>query len=131
LVDSPETLKYLGSRNIAILSCDLDSRDFKIRKADQLVKYIIDTLERKGKGIILMHDNHEWTAHAVPALLTELKSRGYRIVHMTAKGTATSLAQWDEWAKTQIKGAELGSSAPLSSVVRTLEPNSTDAPQKK
>jgi peptidoglycan/xylan/chitin deacetylase (PgdA/CDA1 family) len=129
LVDSPETLKYLASRNIAILSCDVDSRDFAIHKADKLVKYIIDTLERKGKGIILIHDNHEWSAQAVPALLTELKSKGYRVVHMTAKGTATSLPQWDDWAKSQIKGAEVGTSAPLSSVVRTI--GSTDAPQKK
>jgi peptidoglycan-N-acetylglucosamine deacetylase len=129
LVDSPETLKYLGSRNIAILSCDLDSRDFAIRNADKLVKYIINNLERKGKGIILIHDNHEWSAHAVPALLTELKSKGYRVVHMTAKGSATSLPQWDDWAKTQIKGAEVGNSTPLSNVVRTI--TSTDAPQKK
>ena len=33
----PEMVTYLGERNIAIFSCDIDSFDFKTHKADQVV----------------------------------------------------------------------------------------------
>jgi peptidoglycan/xylan/chitin deacetylase (PgdA/CDA1 family) len=121
LLDSKETIAHLASRNIAIFSCDLDSFDFKVRKSDEVVKSVMKKLERKGKGIILMHDSHEWTAKAVPEILNELKSKEYKVVHMTAKGQAESLAQWDDWAKSQIKGARVGTDLPTSSVVRTIE----------
>ena len=39
-------------------------------------------LDRAGKGVLLLHDTHPWTADMVPMLLRELKARGYRIVHM-------------------------------------------------
>jgi len=137
LLDSKETMDHLASRNIAIFSCDLDSFDFKLRKPEDVVKSVMTKLERKGKGIILMHDSHEWTANAVPEILSQLKSKGYKIVHMTAKGKAESVAQWDDWAKTQLKGGRAGSDVPVSSVVRTIEerspvnPATTEAPQKR
>ena len=37
----PEMLTYLGQRNIASFSTDIDSFDFKIKKPDQLVKSLI------------------------------------------------------------------------------------------
>ena len=39
-------------------------------------------LDRAGKGMLLFHDTHQWTADMVPMLLSELKAKGYRIVHM-------------------------------------------------
>ena len=56
LQDPKEAVAYLGSRNIAIFSHDLDSFDFKIHKPEDVVKSVMTKLERKGKGIILMHD---------------------------------------------------------------------------
>src|SRR5262249_6527846 len=56
LRDSPELLKYLSDRNIAIFSTDLDSFDFMARRPEQVIKSVLDKLEKKGKGIILMHD---------------------------------------------------------------------------
>ncbi len=41
LQHTPEILAYLGERNIAIFSTDIDSFDFKIRKPDQVVKSIM------------------------------------------------------------------------------------------
>jgi peptidoglycan/xylan/chitin deacetylase (PgdA/CDA1 family) len=137
LLDSKETMSHLASRNIAVFSCDLDSFDFKVRKPEQVVKNVMTKLEKTGKGIILMHDSHEWTANAIPILLSELKSKGYKVVHMTSKGQGTSVAQWDDWIKEQIKGVRVGGDIPTSSVVRTIEENvqrtpvSTEAPQKK
>ncbi len=56
----------------------------------------MERLERKRKGIILLHDIHERTALAIPALLHELKKRGYHVVHVVPSGA--------EHAKMETKG---------------------------
>jgi peptidoglycan/xylan/chitin deacetylase (PgdA/CDA1 family) len=118
LQDPKELLAYLGSRNVAIFSHDLDSFDFKIRKPEEVIKSVMSKLERKGKGIILLHDFQQATAKAAEGLLNELKAKGYRVVHMRAKTPLETLPKWDEVAKSEIKG--LGD-RPTSSVVRTIE----------
>ena len=119
-------LAYLGTRNIAIFSHDLDSFDFKMRKPEDVVKSVMGKLEKKGKGIILMHDFQQATAKAMPDLLNELKAKGYKVVHMKAKASLATLPQWDEAAKGEFKGATTGSDRPTSSVVRTVdEPGAT------
>src|SRR5215468_11826507 len=87
LKDPKEALEYLGSRNVAIFSHDLDSFDFKIQKPEDVVKSVMTKLERKGKGIILMHDFQQATAKAVPTILSELKAKGYKVVHMRPKAS--------------------------------------------
>ena len=120
LQDPKDTLAYLGTRNIAVFSHDLDSFDFKMRKPEDVVKSVMTKLERKGKGIILMHDFQQATAKAVPELLDELKAKGYKVVHMKAKAPLPTIAQWDDAAKSEVKGV-VGSDRPTSSVVRTLD----------
>ena len=41
----PELIKYMGERNIAMFSTDLDSFDFKMRRAEQVVKSVMHKLE--------------------------------------------------------------------------------------
>ena len=65
---------YLGQRNIAVFSTDMDSFDFKLRKPEQIIKSIMTKLQKHGKGIVLMHDFQTGTSHAVPQLLAELKA---------------------------------------------------------
>ena len=88
LQDTPETLAHLQSRNVGIFSTDIDSFDFKLHTGDYLIKSVIDKLEKKGKGIILMHDIQPATARAVPALLAALKTHGFQIVHVKEIGRA-------------------------------------------
>src|SRR5215472_11968996 len=52
----PEMLTYLGERNIASFSTDIDSWDFKIKKPEELNKSLMGKLNKLGKAIILMHD---------------------------------------------------------------------------
>ena len=122
LVDTPETIAYLGKRNIAIFSTDIDSFDFKPQSADHLVKSLMEKLDKRGKGILLMHDIHKTTAKAVPMLLAELKAKGYKIVHMTAKGTITTVAEYDQAIEKEAKGLpQVGAERPTSSIVKTVE----------
>jgi peptidoglycan/xylan/chitin deacetylase (PgdA/CDA1 family) len=115
----PEMVTYLGSRNIAIFSCDLDSFDFKARNPQQVIDVTMKKLDKLGKGIILMHDFHKHTAEALPALLRKLKEGGYKVVQMKAKGTLESLPQYDEEVLKDTKLPTV-SSRPVSSVVQTI-----------
>ena len=65
----PEMVTYLGTRNIAIFSCDLDSFDFKASKPQTVIDNVMRRLDKLGKGIILMHDFQKHTAEALPDLL--------------------------------------------------------------
>ena len=115
----PEMVTYLGERNIAMFSCDLDSFDFKASKPQQVIDVTMKKLDKLGKGIILMHDFHKHTAEALPALLRRLKDGGYKVVRMTAKAPVQTIPQYDEEL---LKDAKLPtvSSRPVNSVVQTI-----------
>src|ERR1700722_785296 len=115
----PEMVTYLGTRNIAMFSCDLDSFDFKARNPQQVIDVTMKKLDKLGKGIILMHDFHKHTAEALPELLSKLKAGGYKVVKMVAKAPVQSLPQYDEEI---LKDAKLPtvSTRPVSSVVQTI-----------
>ena len=115
----PEMVTYLGERNIAMFSCDLDSFDFKARNAQAVIDVTMKKLDKLGKGIILMHDFHKHTAEALPDLLKKLKAGGYKVVAMKSKAPVQTIAKYDEEV---IKDAKLPtvSSRPVSSVVQTI-----------
>ena len=115
----PEMVTYLGTRNIAMFSCDLDSFDFKARNAQEVIDVTMKKLDKLGKGIILMHDFHKHTAEALPELLRKLKAGGYKVVQMKAKGRLESLPQYDEQLQKEAKLPTV-SSRPVSSVVQTI-----------
>jgi peptidoglycan/xylan/chitin deacetylase (PgdA/CDA1 family) len=115
----PEMVTYLGARNIAIFSCDLDSFDFKAKNPQQVIDVTMKKLDKLGKGIILMHDFHKHTAEALPTLLRRLKEGGYKVVQMKAKAPVQSLPQYDEELQKDVKLPTV-SSRPVSSVVQTI-----------
>ena len=115
----PQLLSYLGERNIAIFSTDIDSRDFKMHKPDQVIKSVMSQLEKHGKGIILLHDFHKNTADALPELLRQLKAGGYKVVHMVPKGQLTTVPKYDEMVAHQ-STLSSNNTRPESSVVRTI-----------
>lgn len=120
LQDPPDMVSYLGSRNIAIFSMDLDSFDFKIKKSELVVKSVMDKLAKKGKGIVLLHDFQAGTGKAIPEILAQLKANGYKIVHMKAKAQATTLAEYDTAAAAEFKGPMTPGQS-TSSIVKTVD----------
>ena len=122
LVDSPETIAHLGTRNIAMFSTDVDSFDFKLQPPEHLVKGVMQKLEKSGKGILLMHDIHKNTAKALPLLLSELKAKGFKIVHIRAKAEVQTLAEYDAAIEKDAKGLpQAGAEKATSSIVKTIE----------
>lgn len=115
----PALVTYLGTRNIAMFSCDIDSFDFKAHKPQQVIDTVMKKLDKLGKGIILMHDFQKHTAEALPELLRRLKAGGYKVVKMRAKAPVETLPQYDEELLKNVKLPTV-STRPLSSVVRTV-----------
>jgi peptidoglycan-N-acetylglucosamine deacetylase len=85
LNDSTELNDYLAKRNIAIISCDIATDDWKGIGASKIVARTLQRLERSGKGILLFHDTKRATVAALPVLLDELARRGYHIVNIVPK----------------------------------------------
>jgi len=92
----PDLLAYMSERNIAVFSADFDSRDFKMRKPEEVIKSVMTKLEKNGKGIILMHDFRRATAEAMPELLRQMKAGGYKVVHLVPHQMVTTLPKYDE-----------------------------------
>jgi peptidoglycan/xylan/chitin deacetylase (PgdA/CDA1 family) len=115
----PGLVAYLGSRNVAIFSTDMDSFDFAVRRPEQVIKSVMTKLEKHGKGIVLMHDFQHPTSEALPELLNLLKAKGYKVVQMRAKEAVKTLARYDEEIAKEFKLPTV-SDRPTSLVVRTI-----------
>ena len=115
----PEMVTYLGTRNIGIFSTDMDSLDFKIRKPEQVIASVMKKLEKRGKGIVLLHDFQHPTSLALPELLAQLKAGGYKIVQVRAKDPVKTLPEYDEAIMKEFGGNTV-SALPTSNVVRTI-----------
>ncbi len=115
----PEMLTYLGERNVASFSTDVDSWDFKIKKPEELTKSLMGKVRKAGKGIILMHDFQKVTSIALPQILEQLHQEGFKVVHIVPKETLSTLPQYDEAVLKENKLPTL-TSRPSASVVRTI-----------
>lgn len=115
----PEMLTYLGTRNVGIFSTDMDSFDFKIRKAEQVIVSVMTKLKKRGKGIVLLHDFQHPTSLALPELLAQLKAGGYKIVQVRSKDPLTTLPEYDAAIMKEL-GIGAVSTRPIANVVRTV-----------
>ena len=115
----PQLLSYLAERNIGVFSTDIDSRDFKLHKPEDVIKSVMSQLEKHGKGIILIHDFKHHTAEAIPELIRQLKAGGYKMVHMVPKGEVTTVPKYDEMLSHEDKLSS-NNTRPESSVIRTI-----------
>ena len=120
LQQPPELMAYLGTRNIATFSTDIDTFDFKLHKPEDVIKSAMTKLAKNGKGILLMHDFQHNTAEALPELLRQLKDGGYKIVHMVPKEQVTTLAKYDDMVRAQDKYSSANNTRPEPTVVKTI-----------
>jgi len=115
-----DAMAYLGARNIAIFSTDIDTFDFKMRRPEDVVKSAMTKLAKNGKGILLMHDFQHNTAEALPELLRQLKAGGYKIVHMVPKEPVTTLAEYDDMVRARDKYSISNNARSESSIIKTI-----------
>jgi peptidoglycan/xylan/chitin deacetylase (PgdA/CDA1 family) len=115
----PELLKYVGERNLGVFSTDMDSFDFKMRKPEQVIASVMKKLEKHGKGIILMHDFQQATAHAAPDLLKKLKDGGYKVVQVVGKTPVEPKKEYVDMVMKEMGGG-LDTARPMSSVIKDI-----------
>jgi peptidoglycan/xylan/chitin deacetylase (PgdA/CDA1 family) len=63
-------------------SADFPAEDWLRISANEIAARALQRIEARGRGMLLLHDIHPATVLALPIILRELKSRGYRIVHV-------------------------------------------------
>lgn len=102
LRDTKAMLSHLSERQIGTFGIDIDSRDFTTRNPGNVQRAVLQQLAARRKGIILFHDIQPSTASALRSLLAELKTRGYKIVHMVPKSAATTLPEFDARAEQEL-----------------------------
>jgi len=119
LQHNPAAVTYLGTRNVAMFSTDLDSFDFRSNNSEQIINTVMTKVDKLGKGIILMHDFQKLTGEALPTLLKRLKAGGYKVVHMKAKTPFDTLPEYDAMMVKDLKLPTV-SSRPVGAVVQTV-----------
>jgi peptidoglycan/xylan/chitin deacetylase (PgdA/CDA1 family) len=73
----------LAARSLVVFSSDVVADDwFHHITPAQIVQRAMSRLEKRGRGILLLHDIHPWTVAALPELLKELKEKGFHVVQM-------------------------------------------------
>jgi peptidoglycan-N-acetylglucosamine deacetylase len=82
--DTPDLEAWFAANNIGTFSTDLWASDWIEMTPQTELNLIMARLEAVKRGMILLHDNHQWTADMLPRFLHELKLRGYHVVHMVA-----------------------------------------------
>lgn len=84
LQDTQNLTNYLNQNNFNVISTDTIAYDWE-ENADikSVHKKIFAQLDmHNNSGIILLHDNRELAANALPSLLKSLKKMGYKIVKL-------------------------------------------------
>ena len=92
LSESSFVIAYLKQHNIAMFAIDVDSQDWRIHSSSKLVEHVMAGLEHRHRGIILFHDIHASTVAALPTILSMLKDKGLKVVHLRPKATVQPIA---------------------------------------
>ena len=105
--DTPELDDWLNGRRIGIFGADLWASDWVEMTPEKTLDVLMTRLRHQGKGIILLHDTRQQTAHMLPQLLRTLKAEGFRVVHLVPGDTAAPLehapAGWSSETQAIIK----------------------------
>jgi peptidoglycan/xylan/chitin deacetylase (PgdA/CDA1 family) len=73
---------YAQAHDLIVWSSDTVADDWTPIGSDEVLRRALRRLEARGRGILLLHDIHPRTVRMLPKLLTELKRRGFKIVHV-------------------------------------------------
>ena len=123
LFNSAGVEAYAKRKNLAVMSADLTADDWLPISGEHVFQRAIGRLGLKGSGVLLLHDAEARTAQMLPKLLNELKTRGYRVVHLVpAPGTDPEIPSGPLIAEALAKPV-----APIRHVVRVRSDTKLDA----
>ena len=76
----------LRSRSLVVWSSDTLADDWTPISSQEVLRRALSRLQHKRKGVLLLHDIQPRMVLMLPMLLTELKRRGFKIVHVVPEG---------------------------------------------
>lgn len=85
LADNKQLRRWVGSHGMVVMDVQVDSKDYFGVSPAAVATRTMNALRAEHKGIILLHDIHKRTAAMLPALLTQLKAEGYKVVQLRYK----------------------------------------------
>ena len=89
LWNPPVVDQWLKENGIGVFGIDVHAKDWEVRDPSVLIDLAINRLEQAGSGMLLLHDIQPVTIAALPQLLITLKQRGWKVVHIMAKKSAS------------------------------------------
>jgi peptidoglycan-N-acetylglucosamine deacetylase len=125
---------YVNKQGYVAIGADFPADDWTFIGPETVLKRAMDRLERRGSGILLLHDIHARTATILPKLLRELKARGYKVVQMVpADGTAQVAATPAPPAETATKESAPQHGTTKAALMQTAskEPGTNEAAIKE
>ena len=76
-----------------MFAVDVDSLDWRTHSPRKVIQRVMNGLNHRGRGIILFHDIHGSTAAALPQLLSMIKAKGFKVVHLSSKAPVHALSE--------------------------------------
>ena len=78
-------LALIEQHHLRSVIWNIDSEDWADPLAESIAHRVIREVEKFGRGIVLMHDIHARTVEALPIVIRELKSRGFRFARWSGQ----------------------------------------------
>jgi peptidoglycan/xylan/chitin deacetylase (PgdA/CDA1 family) len=127
---SDQVESELAARSLVVFSSDTVADDWHRHiTPNQIIALAVSRLQRLGKGILLLHDIHKWTAAALPGLFKALKDKGFTIVQVVGPEQAI-LAAGDtprEQATAPEQAAGVAAAAPVPAAQLETKPDAAPA----
>lgn len=92
LNDKASLINWLGTKDIATLSCDFGADDWKGISGAQIRARALRNIAYVGSGVLILHDTKPQTAAMLDGLIRDLRARGYSFVQLAPKQAAPSVA---------------------------------------
>lgn len=92
LSDSSKLRQWVAHDGMVVLDVQIDSKDYFTSSPAAVATRTMTALRAHRKGIILLHDIHNRTAAMLPALLTQLKAEGYKVVSLRHRSQSLMVA---------------------------------------
>ncbi|RUM26520.1 polysaccharide deacetylase family protein [Rhizobium vallis] len=87
LAESHRLRAAIAMRDMVVMDVDIDSKDYFTTTPASVTQRTLNLLQKRGHGIILMHDIHKRTATMLPTLLSKLEGEGYKVVTLKFRKT--------------------------------------------
>lgn len=82
---TPALISFIRTRKGTVASWDISSEDWRGEAPEVTMERVRRLLDRRGRGVLSLHDNQKNTVAMLPMVIAEIRLRGMRIVHLVPK----------------------------------------------